>query len=133
MPTDGEFIGINTQWFSEALATARPKMILGVNVPLISPLAFIATKLAAFADRGNGDYYGSHDLEDIITVIDGRAAIVDEVTASPSAMRAFIAGRIREFVADDFFMESISGHLPADKASQRRLPGLREKLQRIAG
>ncbi len=132
MPTDGALIGLNTQWFTEALATAQPKLIFGIKVPLISPVAFIATKLAAFADRGNGDYYGSHDLEDIITVIDGRAAIVEEVATSPAALRSFVAGRIREFVADDFFLESISGHLPPDNASQRRLHGLREKLQLIA-
>jgi predicted nucleotidyltransferase len=132
MPTDGGLIGLNTQWFSEALATAQPKLVLGVKIPLISPVAFIATKLAAFADRGKGDYYGSHDLEDIITVIDGRAAISEEIAASPAALRAFVTSRIREFLADDFFLESLSGHLPTDHASQRRLPGLREKIQTIA-
>lgn len=133
MPTDGALIGLNTQWFSEALATAQPKVVLGVKIPLISPVAFIATKLAAFADRGKGDYYGSHDLEDIITVIDGRAAIVEEVAASPVALRSFVAGRIREFMEDDFFLESISGHLPPDKASQRRLPTLRNRLKLVGG
>jgi predicted nucleotidyltransferase len=132
MPTDGGVIGINTAWFSEALSTAQARIVLGVKIPLISPVAFIATKLAAFTDRGRGDYYGSHDLEDIITVIDGRAAMVEEVAASPTALRAFIAGRMREFVADDFFQESLSGHLPPDNANQRRLPALRTKLKRIA-
>lgn len=132
MPTDGALIGLDTQWFTEALATAQPKMVLGVNVPLISPVAFIATKLAAFAGRGKGDYYGSHDLEDIITVIDGRSEIVAEVASSTPELRGFIAGRIRQFMADDFFQESLDGHLPADNASQRRLPALRNKLKLIA-
>jgi hypothetical protein len=132
MPTDGALIGLNTQWFSESLATVQPIILGGVKVPLISPVAFIATKLAAFADRGKGDYYGSHDLEDIITVIDGRAAMVVEVAAGPLILRSFITGRIREFMTDDFFLESISGHLPPDLASQRRLPSLRTKLKQIS-
>jgi len=50
---------------------------------LISPAAFLATKYVAFSDRGNGDHYGSHDLEVFITVVDGRADIVAEIRAAP--------------------------------------------------
>jgi hypothetical protein len=31
----------------------------------------VATKLEAFLKRGGGDYIASHDLEDIVTVVDG--------------------------------------------------------------
>ena len=33
---------------------------------------FMATKIEAFYGRGGDDFLGSHDMEDIITVIDGR-------------------------------------------------------------
>jgi hypothetical protein len=45
MPTEGALLGLNTAWFAEALATATSRRILGVDVPMISPVAFIATKL----------------------------------------------------------------------------------------
>ena len=132
MPTEGALIGLNTAWFAEALATARLRMIGGVSVPLISPVAFIATKLAAFADRGAGDYLGSHDLEDIITVIDGRADIADQVAKAEPRLRTFVVTGIKALTANAHFQESLPGHLPFDAANQSRLPSLREKLRLIA-
>lgn len=132
MPTDGALIGLNTTWFAEALATARPHVIGGASVPLISPVAFIATKLAAFADRGANDYLGSHDLEDIITVIDGRAGIASDVALAEPRLRAFVSASIAALMEKADFQESLSGHLPYDNASQSRLPSLREKLRAIA-
>ncbi|HSI07910.1 MAG: hypothetical protein ACAH89_02600, partial [Rariglobus sp.] len=132
MPTDGALLGLNTAWFVEALATARPHVIGGVSVPLISPVAFIATKLADFSDRGAGDYLGSHDLEDIITVIDGRADIAGEVAAAEPKLRAFVTTSIGNLVTNSDFQESLSGQLPLDAASQARLPSLRQKLRKIA-
>lgn len=132
MPTEGALLGLNTAWFAEALATAQPRRIQGVEVPLISAAAFLATKLAAFADRGDGDYYGSHDLEDIITVINGRAAIVAEIAEAAPELRAYVVGRIKALCAESVFQEALAGHLPSDGASQARLPLLRKRLGAIA-
>jgi hypothetical protein len=42
----------------------------------------------AFDGRGKGDYLASHDIEDIIAVLDGRPVIVDEVKrAEPDLIR----------------------------------------------
>jgi hypothetical protein len=37
-----------------------------------------------FRGRGKGDYANSHDLEDLLTVIDGREAIVQEIADTPT-------------------------------------------------
>jgi hypothetical protein len=37
---------------------------------------FVATKFEAFHGRGNNDHLASHDLEDIITVVDGRPELM---------------------------------------------------------
>jgi predicted nucleotidyltransferase len=132
MPTEDALLGLNTTWFVEALATAKPRRILGVDVPLISAVAFLATKLAAFADRGDGDYYGSHDLEDIITVIDGRAAIVAEIAEAAPELQAYVVGRMKALGADSAFQDALAGHLPSDGASQARLPMLRKRLGLLA-
>lgn len=133
MPTENASLGLNTAWFKEALATATPRQILGVEVPLISAVAFIATKLAAFTDRGDGDYYGSHDLEDVIAVIDGRASFVTELAAAAAPeLKAYVVQRIKTLTTNADFQESLPGHLPPDTASQNRLPLLRDRLKRIA-
>ncbi len=132
MPTEGAFLGLNTAWFAEALATASERDFGHVRLKLISPVAFLATKYVAFLDRGEGDYYASHDLEDFITVIDGRENIVAEIAAAPDALSAYTVAAVRTLLATPAFNESLPGHLPGDEASQRRLPTLRRKLGTIA-
>src|SRR5205085_5613086 len=59
------------------------------------PPLFIATKLDAFHGRGGGDIVASHDLEDIIAVVDGRREIVSEVAAASADDREYIASELR--------------------------------------
>lgn len=131
MPTEGEFIGLNTAWFKEALEGASIVKIDGSLVKIISPVAFIALKLAAFKDRGKADYYGSHDLEDLVSVIDGREEILGEIALAPQRMRDFIVKSLRELNRESAFREACPGFLPSDQASQKRLPLLRQKLEQI--
>ena len=132
MPTEGAFLGLNTAWFKEALVTATVQKIAHTRLKLIAPVAFLATKHVAFADRGGGDYYASHDLEDFITVIDGRENIVREIGAAPAELSRYVIASVRGLVAERAFDEALPGHLPPDRASQQRLPSLRRKLQEIA-
>lgn len=132
MPTDGARLGLNTAWFAEALATATEQEFGHTRLKLVSPPGFLATKYVAFLDRGKGDFQASHDLEDFVTVIDGRAGIIDEIAAAPVDLRNYLADAVRSLMASRAFNESLSGHLPPDAGSQMRLPGLRRKLQAIA-
>jgi len=132
MPTQGAFMGLNTIWFAEALASATLRKIDRFNLRIISPVALIATKLAAFADRGKGDYFASHDLEDLMTVIDGRAAIVEEIAAAPKELRHYIVTSLKRICENSDFQEALSGFLPSDTANQKRLPNLRRKLREIS-
>lgn len=132
MPTDGADLGLNTVWFKEALGTAKELVVAGTRLRLISPVAFIVTKHVAFCDRGAGDYYASHDLEDFITVVDGREQIVAEVERAPVGLRNYVRDAVRAWLALPAFDEALPGHLPGDRASQQRLPGVRRKLREIA-
>jgi predicted nucleotidyltransferase len=133
MPTEGKDLGLNTRWFAEALAGAEERAVRGdIRLRLISPVGFLATKLAAFFDRGDGDYYGSRDLEDLLTVIDGREALVAEVTAAAPEMRRYLRDSLARLLASSAFRDVLSAALPSDAASQARLPMLRRKLQALA-
>jgi len=68
-------------------------LLSGRIISLIAAPVFIATKLEAFHDRGGGDFLASHDLEDIVTVVDGRPG----VCTSGSLLREteLLAGRRR--------------------------------------
>jgi len=131
MPVEGALLGLNTKWFKEALETATPRNVGGTPLRLVAPVAFLATKYMAFVDRGNADYYGSHDLEDFITVVDGRAGIVEETNQTPEPPRAFVIEAVRKLLGAHAFDEALPGYLPSDSASQNRLPLLRAKLRGI--
>ena len=116
----------------EPCATASRWSTSSGPLRLSSPVAFIATKLAAFADRGRGDDYGSHDQGDIVAVIYGRALILDALAKAETSLRAFLQTGFARLMGAAEFQESLAGHLPFDEASQPRLPGLRKKLQALA-
>lgn len=133
MPTDGADLGLNTRGFPEALATATEQAVRGdVRLRLVSAVAFVALKLEAFTDRGNRDYYGSQDLEDLIAVIDGRDRIVEETDATATSLRAQVRDGIRALNGVRDFQDRLAGALSSDAASQARLPLLRRKLTSIA-
>ena len=74
MPTDPEIMGFGNEWYVPAFAAAE-----SVSLP---SSYFLATKLAAFDDRGGEDILLSHDMEDIVVVLDGRPEVVEEVLRS---------------------------------------------------
>ena len=83
MPTQGEQIGLNTTWFAEVLAQSIRTEYAHTPLRIVSAVGFLVTKDLTFTERGEGDFYASHDLEDLLTVIDGRAAIVEEIDEAP--------------------------------------------------
>jgi hypothetical protein len=71
MPVDKHVLGFSNRWYPTAIETAQALEIAGHNVRVVTPALFVATKLEAFHGRGGGDVFVSHDLEDIIAVVDG--------------------------------------------------------------
>jgi hypothetical protein len=91
MPTDPAILGFSNSWYPEALNTAmRMRLSERIEIRVISGPAFVATKLEAFMSRGGGDILSSHDLEDILNVVDGRPSIVEELSAASEALQKFV-------------------------------------------
>jgi len=93
-----------------------------LKIRIVTAPYFMATKIEAFYGRGRDDFLGSHDMEDIITVIDGRPKVINEIKTSPSDLRKYLSQEFRKLSNNEFFIESLSGHLRPDKASQARIP-----------
>ena len=94
---------------------------------------FLATKLEAFRGRGQGDFPFSHDLEDLMAVVDGRASLLEECRLSPPELRNDLAAQFLELLNTSAFLEALPAFLPPDQASQQRLPDLLESLRGIVG
>lgn len=89
------------------------------------------TSLDAFYGRGRGDIVASHDLEDIIAVVDGRPEIVSEVAAVSADVRDYIGAEIRALLENPDFVEALGGFLLPDAGSQGRRPLLEARLRAL--
>ncbi len=58
----------------------------------------------------SGDF-ASHDLEDFITVIDGRPSLLQEVGESTLELRTFLAEAVRGILSASRFLDALPGHL----------------------
>lgn len=130
MPTDPGILGFHNRWHSLAVETAVWVALPGgITIRLIIAPVFIATKLEAFHGRGENDYLASHDLEDILTVVDGRPELVEEARRERVDLRRYLSEQFSNLLANQDFVQAMPGHLPADGASQAHLPELMRRLK----
>jgi len=92
---------------------------MGLHIRVVTAPYFLTTKLEAFRGRGRGDYANSHDLEDLLTVMDGRETIVQELKGTP-ALRPYIAEQFRALLATPALLDALPGYLLPDVSSQAR-------------
>jgi predicted nucleotidyltransferase len=132
MPSQPGILGFHNRWYPLAIETAAEiNLPNGMAIRLITAPVFVATKFEAFHGRGNNDYLASHDLEDIITVVDGRPVLQQEIDQADGELQRYIAAEINALLEDRNFLMALSGHLPGDSASQARLPELIRRLRAI--
>ena len=132
IPTDEKILGFTNRWYTYAVQHPQQTVIDNIAINHISASIFIATKLEAFDSRGKGDYFASHDLEDLIAVIDGRDELMEEIQDAPQEVITFMQQRFSQLLLDENFEDALPGLLPPDAAGQARLNSLIGKLQTIA-
>ncbi len=133
MPTDAGILGFANRWYRDAVAAAdRVVLPSSTRIRLISAPHFLATKFEAFTDRGNADVLGSHDLEDIINVIDGRPELQNEIANTAVELRIYLAKRCATLIATPHFDNYLPGLLPQDDTLAERIGTVMTRLQFIA-
>ncbi|PLX72294.1 MAG: hypothetical protein C0614_13960 [Desulfuromonas sp.] len=132
MPIDEASLGFSNRWYAPAFEHAAMRQVEGLSIRVVTAPFFLATKFEAFKSRGNGDFMGSHDIEDIVALIDGREELVEEVTQAPEDLQQYLAEVFQGLLANPRFMEALPGHLPGDVASQQRLPILEARMRAVS-
>ncbi len=131
MPINGEILGFTNIWYSAAVESAEMRRLnADVSIRVVTPVYFFATKLEAFNDRGKKDFLGSHDLEDLIAVVNGREELPKEIERAADDVRTFIAENVSRLLSDRRFLDSLPGHLMPD-ADRTEL--VIERLQKLSG
>ena len=106
MPLDEKILGFSNRWYKAAMDTANEFEIeRDIRIRVVTAPYFCATKLDAFKGRGKGDYLSSHDLEDLITVVDGRPELLDDLRSAPEDVRSYIADAVGQTLKARQFIE----------------------------
>lgn len=110
MPVQPEVFSFSNRWYPYAVESAvSVDLGAGLTIRLVSAAAFVATKLEAFAGRGNGDFMSSHDLEDVLNIVDGREELADEMGAAPTQLRQAVAAAIAQLLKNPDFVNVLPG------------------------
>ncbi len=133
MPLDEKILGFSNTWYPTALRSAVPHQLTpDLVIRTTSAPLFLATKLQAFEGGQRGDVRTSKDLEDIISVVDGRPTLMAEVEAEGEELHVYIRAAMGKLLATDAFSDALPGYLMPDAASQARMGLILKRLQALA-
>lgn len=133
MPTEEKILGWGNRWYKEAIKHAIDHQIAhDLVIKSVTAPYFLATKLEAFKSRGNNDFLGSHDFEDIITVIAGRVEIADEVHAASDNLKPYLKLVFGELLNNTQFIQSLPGHVADGPVTMQRVQTVIERIQKIS-
>lgn len=129
MATEDGPLGPANPWYKigfENLWTAKAK---DQEIKILSAPCYLATKFEAFNNRGS-DYRSSHDIEDIIYVLDNRIGIVEEIATDDHRIANFIKAQLQKITNKGLLREVLMAHIHPLMLAER-LPIVEEKINQI--
>ncbi len=134
MPAEGSFLGFQNRWYSEGFKeSVLYHLDAHTTIRILSSPYFLASKLEAFAGRGQNDGRSSSDFEDIVYILNNRDTVWEECTQASEDVRKYLQERFEHFLLQPFFEEWIYGHLEPAFAAQylkKILVGMQEFVYR---
>ena len=120
MPTDENIIGFSNKWYKEGMKEAgEVRLPSGTVIKIFTPAYFVASKFEAYLGRGTGDFRLSHDIEDVMTLLDGILDF-DSIQNAPETVHSYLRKKVSEFLEEDTFLECISSHLEPGPSNSER-------------
>lgn len=122
MPTEASILGFENRWQKEAFAhTVHVSLPSGKEIRAIPPPFLLGTKLEAFTTRGKSDFLGSRDFSDLVTLVDGREELVEEVVTAPDELQVYIGEQLLHLAQHRDFDRGLEGALPSTPESRGRV------------
>ncbi len=133
MPLDEKILGFSNRWYKAAMeASVKKRLRDDLEIRMVTAPYFVATKIEAFKGRGGGDFLASHDLEDVVSVIDGRETLSTEVRDAGVDLSEYVRREAAKLLANRSFMDALPGFLLPDAASQSRMSIVLGRLRDLA-
>jgi hypothetical protein len=105
-------------WFEPGLQHLWKAVWDGIDFHLLSAPFFLATKLSAFNSRGGSDPRASHDIEDMVYVLQHREGIGAELAAAPEPVRVFLNTFAKRVLEEIIWQEAVMFNLPLGRQMQ---------------
>ena len=99
------------------------------EIKILSAPYYLATKFEAYINRGH-DYRTSHDIEDIIYVIDNRTSIVEEILKTDKKVLKFIQTQLQIITDKGIMNEVLMAHIHPLMIDER-MPLVLEKINAL--
>ncbi|NDP27801.1 MAG: hypothetical protein GZ087_10305 [Flavobacterium sp.] len=107
-------------WFAKGFEKLEKIKVNNTTIQIMPLTFFLASKFTAFHDRGGNDPRFSHDLEDIIYIIDNRTdwhqMLINE---EDQAVKEFLINEFRTVLKSNKIQEAILGNLFYETQDQR--------------
>lgn len=97
-------------WFGPGLKDLRQIEVDPFTLRILSMPYFLATKISAFRSRSK-DPRTSHDLEDVVYVLDNRDDIAAEIRSAPEDVKCYLAGEFEELLKNASIKEAMIANL----------------------
>ncbi|MDC0980127.1 hypothetical protein OAQ84_00180 [Bdellovibrionales bacterium] len=111
MPTDTRVLGFTNIWYKDGFKNSIKMKVSGQDISVFALPYLVATKLEAFKGRGNSKYLFSHDIEDIVTLFDGRPSISIDLKNADSKLVTYLKKEFTKLLSNQNFINSLEAHI----------------------
>jgi predicted nucleotidyltransferase len=112
MPTDQEILGFSNIWYLSGIKEKRKHVLPSGTTIHVFPLSyFLASKVEALRSRGGKDWRMAHDLEDIITVLNGNSDPLTELRLAPLDVQQYLATFASKLAESPDYSDLLLSHL----------------------
>jgi predicted nucleotidyltransferase len=125
---DGPF-GPSNRWYKIGFNNIWTANAKNQEIKILSAPCYLATKFEAFNNRGS-DYRTSHDMEDIIYVLDNRIGIVEDIKNDNAIIAHFIKEQLQNIIHKGMMQEVLVAHIHPLMLAER-LPMVEDKITQI--
>jgi len=129
IPAEESLIGPANKWYKVGFKRLQTVKVKEQEIQIFTAPCFLATKFEAFRDRGK-DYLTSHDIEDIIYVIDNRINIVEEIGRDEPEIREYLQQQLKKVIEQGLLDELLMYHVHPIMRDER-IPVIEEKINEI--
>lgn len=132
IPDKASIVGFREiQWFAEGRkCPIIHELPSGRKINLLSLPFFLATKFEASDDRGKKDYLTDSDIEDIITILDGREDF-ENILIAGGTVKTYLDQKFYLLLNDKSFKSLLPHIIGYDETSAERAKIVTNKIRHI--